>query len=151
MQAVHVFCRKDKMAVRALTLAFPIVFVAYNAVQGFLRMDPENTADGSADIRTGDHQPTARISTGIVQGFSGTSREGRTFYQFLGLPYAQPPVGDLRFEVKLVSFYTPYCFQQHNLNVFISVSSTCDSMDRNFGRYQASESLPPAQLHYWAH
>jgi len=44
--------------------------------------------------------PTVYIDTGWVQGQVYKSREGRNYFQFLGLPYAQPPVGSLRFEVK---------------------------------------------------
>jgi hypothetical protein len=44
--------------------------------------------------------PIVETKVGQVQGFVSVSRGGRKFYKFLGLPYAQPPVGELRFEVK---------------------------------------------------
>ena len=36
---------------------------------------------------------------GKIQGQIETSRGGRHFYAFYGIPYAEPPVGELRFEV----------------------------------------------------
>lgn len=40
-----------------------------------------------------------KIHNGLVEGTTGVSRDGREFYEFLGIPYARPPVGELRFEV----------------------------------------------------
>ncbi|XP_050430240.1 juvenile hormone esterase-like [Adelges cooleyi] len=35
---------------------------------------------------------------GYLKGKTLTSREGRAFYSYTGIPYAKPPVGDLRFK-----------------------------------------------------
>jgi hypothetical protein len=37
---------------------------------------------------------------GKVQGRISTSRDGREYYEYLGLPYATPPIGELRYEVR---------------------------------------------------
>ena len=42
---------------------------------------------------------TVTCKSGSVRGFSGKSRDGRDFYSWLGIPYAQPPVKELRFAV----------------------------------------------------
>jgi hypothetical protein len=36
---------------------------------------------------------------GKVQGRISISRDGREYYEYLGLPYATPPIGELRYEV----------------------------------------------------
>ncbi|XP_065219705.1 uncharacterized protein LOC135845169 [Planococcus citri] len=38
------------------------------------------------------------IEQGALTGKAFTSRNGREYYGFLGIPFAKPPVGDLRFE-----------------------------------------------------
>ncbi|CAG7719977.1 unnamed protein product [Allacma fusca] len=45
-----------------------------------------------------ERSPVIEISTGRVQGFIDTARNGRKFQSFFGIPYAEPPVGKLRFE-----------------------------------------------------
>ncbi|KAJ4451370.1 hypothetical protein ANN_02832 [Periplaneta americana] len=42
--------------------------------------------------------PTVYIEQGALEGTLMTSRYGRTYYAFQGVPYAQPPVGELRFK-----------------------------------------------------
>jgi hypothetical protein len=46
------------------------------------------------------------LKAGKLQGKISTSRDGREFYEFLGIPYAQPPVGKLRFLVNCLNYYT---------------------------------------------
>lgn len=45
-----------------------------------------------------DH-PVVETTLGKVQGFTSTSRSGRQYFSFTGIPYASPPVGELRFQV----------------------------------------------------
>jgi len=40
---------------------------------------------------------------GQLRGSKSTARNGKIFFEFLGIPYASPPVGELRFEVKIYS------------------------------------------------
>jgi hypothetical protein len=43
-------------------------------------------------------------SLGKIEGSYGVSLKGRTFSKFEGVPYAQPPVGRLRFRVSCVIY-----------------------------------------------
>lgn len=40
-----------------------------------------------------------RINQGLLRGKTMTSRNGKPFYGFLKIPYAEPPLGHLRFRV----------------------------------------------------
>nr|CAD7432874.1 unnamed protein product [Timema monikensis] len=54
------------------------------------------------EISTLDHvaieDVTVELSQGFIRGSVGSTVSGVTFYSFQGLPYAQPPVGELRFK-----------------------------------------------------
>jgi carboxylesterase type B len=64
---------------------------------------------------------TVEISDGKILGRYMTSRTGRHVRAFLGIPYAQPPIGDLRFrapkkiepwtDVKTTQVDSPLCVQ----------------------------------------
>ncbi|KAI5639530.1 carboxylesterase family domain-containing protein [Phthorimaea operculella] len=43
-------------------------------------------------------QPTVTVSEGILQGELIHNDFGENFYSFKGIPYAEPPIGDLRFQ-----------------------------------------------------
>jgi len=47
-----------------------------------------------------DASPVVQTNTGKLVGTVGKSRIGREYYEYVGIPYGQPPVGDLRFEVR---------------------------------------------------
>lgn len=47
--------------------------------------------------------PVVQIKNGTLQGLVMKSRTGREFHGFLGIPYALPPVGELRFQVIFIS------------------------------------------------
>ena len=54
--------------------------------------------------RSGEPRPGLLVKTktgGKIQGIISTSRDGRDFDEWLGIPYAEPPVGDLRYSVSL--------------------------------------------------
>lgn len=45
-----------------------------------------------------------RLNQGQIIGSFLKSREGRVFKAYQGIPYAKPPIGDLRFKVKFTYY-----------------------------------------------
>jgi hypothetical protein len=50
-------------------------------------------------VRSADNPPTVETPLGRITGYYKTSLKGRKYEVYEGIPYAQPPVGNLRFEV----------------------------------------------------
>lgn len=46
-----------------------------------------------------NEQLIVETRAGKVQGAQQRNFEGNDFYAFRGIPYAQPPIGELRFQV----------------------------------------------------
>lgn len=44
-------------------------------------------------------EPIVVTSLGSILGSVKTTRKGFDFYAFRGIPYAEPPIGELRFKV----------------------------------------------------
>lgn len=40
-----------------------------------------------------------QLAKGTIKGKMLTSRDGRPYYSYTGVPYAKPPIGELRFKV----------------------------------------------------
>ena len=66
----------------------------------------------SQEVRVGK---TVEIKTGKIRGIVSKSRDGRDFYEWLGIPYAQPPVEELRYAVSVDIF--PF-FRNDSANYF---------------------------------
>jgi len=47
--------------------------------------------------------PIVNTTLGSLQGYTAISRDGREYFGFLGIPFAEPPVGNLRFEVNKIN------------------------------------------------
>lgn len=50
-------------------------------------------------------EPLLEISQGVLQGSVFQNRDGGTLYGFRRIPYAQPPIDDLRFKVNKILTY----------------------------------------------
>lgn len=44
-------------------------------------------------------EPTVTIEQGTLIGTTRIDHNGNTFYSFQGIPYAKPPIEELRFKV----------------------------------------------------
>jgi len=49
----------------------------------------------------GNQYPVVETESGLISGQLSKTWKGRTIYSFQGIPYATPPVGRLRFQVRL--------------------------------------------------
>ena len=50
---------------------------------------------------------TVTVAQGELRGKKMTAKTGTTYFSFQGIPYCQPPVGPLRFKVRIASVYSP--------------------------------------------
>lgn len=50
--------------------------------------------------------PTVKINDGIIEGHILKTIKGREIAAFEGVPYAKPPIGNLRFEVYKLQTFT---------------------------------------------
>lgn len=47
-----------------------------------------------------EQAPRVKTSLGDIRGYYKISRHGRKYEAYEGIPYAQPPIGNLRFKVR---------------------------------------------------
>lgn len=57
-----------------------IIFILFNAIKA--------------------QEPLVEISQGVLRGTVLVNRDGGNFYGFRSIPYAQPPLNELRFKVR---------------------------------------------------
>ena len=92
-----------------LTRALPILAAAVFSAILFITLNQSLNQQRSQTIlnlnavgnRYGTNGPLVKMTNGKVKGKVLTSREGRQFYGFYHIPYAEPPVGELRFQVRI--------------------------------------------------
>ncbi|KAJ8895144.1 hypothetical protein PR048_000469 [Dryococelus australis] len=61
-------------------------------------MDYNLRCQVTCSVQAGDSTVTVRTEDGLLRGKVATSIWNRTYHSFQAIPYAQPPVGDLRFK-----------------------------------------------------
>ena len=49
--------------------------------------------------------PVVRITKGAIRGLTSKSRDGRDFHSFTAIPYAKPPLDELRFKVNFIEMF----------------------------------------------
>lgn len=62
------------------------------------------------------HSPVVHIEHGAIKGKVIFSLTNKTIYSFLGIPYAKPPIKDLRFQVSL-SYVNKIKYYQNNMSL----------------------------------
>lgn len=59
--------------------------------------------------------PIVSTKNGPVLGATSKTRDGKTFYEYFGIPYAEPPVGNLRYEVS----FPKWSLHSYSCNFFL--------------------------------
>ena len=89
----------------------------------------------SVGVGSYDEVPLVTVMQGALRGHYFTSRKGRQFVGFQGVPYAKPPLGELRFRVSRISrgrvLPTKKCLLFY-LNIFRLINSWTTSKDLFF-------------------
>ncbi|KAK8723242.1 hypothetical protein OTU49_011930 [Cherax quadricarinatus] len=57
-------------------------------------------ATGAATDSEAGERPVVATQDGRIAGFKEFSTEGKPFYSFQSIPFAKPPIGDLRLRVR---------------------------------------------------
>lgn len=65
-----------------------------------------------------DSSPTVALSLGKIRGENVKTNSGVNYYSFRGIPFAEPPVGELRFAVKFQKFSS---YQIDLIDIIMSV------------------------------
>ncbi|KAB7496324.1 Venom carboxylesterase-6 [Armadillidium nasatum] len=82
--------------------SFYLFFFAFLCLSQFqfcaAEADAEKDADADADADINDDVPVIRVDQGLIKGIKDKSTEGKEFNSYLGIPYAEPPVGKLRLQ-----------------------------------------------------
>ena len=55
----------------------------------------------AASLLQAETLPELRITQGMIRGVRQRTESGQDFVAFLGIPFALPPTGHLRFQVKI--------------------------------------------------
>lgn len=78
------------------------LFLLNDSMYSFSMIKPMHFSTVGADSSLGDDYPEVQISSGLIKGIKMSSFwTNQTFYAFRGVPYAAPPIGDLRFKVTI--------------------------------------------------
>jgi len=91
-------------------LLFGLGLWKYRIAGQFISYSLGATPDGNTTV-TWDTDLQVEVDQGILQGKQLISRAGRNYLAFLGIPYAQPPIGNLRFRVLIHIFEIEFFFK----------------------------------------
>ncbi|XP_063243003.1 juvenile hormone esterase-like isoform X2 [Bacillus rossius redtenbacheri] len=105
---------------------------------------------------------TVKVSQGYLLGKKVTSEKtGGVFYSFLGIPYAQPPVGDLRFKapaaaeswtgVRNATFYRSICPQLADVGSVAQGSEDCLYLNVYTPQLPSSSKVNLLPVMVWIH
>lgn len=101
MSRFYNFSSRNGCILVFLGIVFLLVIFYNLDINGEYRQTAKELTKGPEDVQLLVTIP----SLGQVQGFEMLSTTGRKIAAFRGIPYAKPPVGDLRFKVLTETYF----------------------------------------------
>lgn len=71
------------------------------------RSETLSVGRNNAQYQNMTSDPRVRVNCGILEGYvcENETDPGKTYFSFQGIPYAKPPLGELRFKVGIIIYY----------------------------------------------